>query len=40
MNNAPYGKIIKKVERCSDICILKDMEKARKSAEKFHCVEF
>ena len=38
MNNAPYGKTIKNVARRSDICLLNNMEKARKLAEMPHCV--
>ena len=40
MNNAPYGKTIENVARRTDICLLKDMEKARRLAEKPHCVDF
>ena len=40
MNNAPYGKTIENVARCTDIRLLNDMEKARKLAEKLHCVDF
>ena len=40
MNNAPYGKTIENVARRSDIRLLNDMEKARKLAEKPHCVDF
>ena len=40
MNNAPYGKTIENVARRTDIRLLNDMEKARKLAEKPHCVDF
>ena len=40
MNNAPYGKTIENVARRTDIKMLNDMEKARKLAEKPHCVDF
>ena len=40
MNNAPYGKTIENVARLTDIRLLNDMEKARKLAEKPHCVDF
>ena len=40
MNNAPYGKTIENVARRTDIRLLYDMEKARKLAEKPHCVDF
>ena len=40
MNNAPYGKTIKNVARRTDIRLLNDMERARKLAEKPHCVDF
>ena len=40
MNNAPYSKTIENVARRSDIRLLNDMEKARKVAEKPHCVDF
>ena len=40
MNNAPYGKTIENAARRSDIRLLNDMEKARKLAEKPHCVDF
>ena len=40
MNNAPYGKTIKNMARRTDIRQLNDMEKARKLAEKPHCVDF
>ena len=33
MNHAPYGKTIENVARSNDICLLNDMEKARKLAE-------
>ena len=40
MNNAPYGKTIENVARCTDIRLLNDMEKARRLAEEPHCVDF
>ena len=40
MNNAPYGKTIEDVARRTDIRLLNDMEKARRLAEKPHCVDF
>ena len=40
MNNAPYVKTIENVARRSDIRLLNNMEKARKLAEKPHCVDF
>ena len=40
MNNAPYGKTIENVAQRTDIRLLNDMEKARKLAEKPHCVNF
>ena len=40
MNNAPYGKTIENVARRTDIRLLNDMNKARKLAEKPHCVDF
>ena len=40
MNNAPYGKTIDNVARRIDICLLNDMQKARRLAEKPHCVDF
>ena len=40
MNNAPYGKTIENVALRTDIRLLNDMEKARKLAEKPHCVDF
>ena len=40
MNNAPYGKTIENVARRTDIRLLNHMEKARKRAEKPHCVDF
>ena len=40
MNNAPYGKTIENVARRIDIRLLNDMEKARRLAEKPHCVDF
>ena len=39
MNNAPYGKTIENVAWRTDIRLLNDMEKARKLAEKPHCVD-
>ena len=40
MNNAPYWKTIENVARRTDIRLLNDMEKARKLAEKPHCLDF
>ena len=40
MNNAPFGKKIDNVARCTDIRLLNDIVKARKLAEKPHCVDF
>ena len=40
MNNAPYGKTIKNVSRQISICLLINMEKAWRLAEKLHCVYF
>ena len=40
MNTAPYGKTIENVARRTDIRLLNDMVKARKLAEKPHCVDF
>ena len=40
MNNAPYRKTIENVARRTDIKLLNDLEKARKLAEKPHCVDF
>ena len=40
MNNKPYGKTIENVARRTDIRFLNDMEKARRLAEKPHCVKF
>ena len=40
MNNAPYGKTIENVTRRTDIRLLNKMEKARRLAEKPHCVDF
>ena len=40
INNAPYGKTIDNVARRTDIRLLNNMEKARKLAEKPHCVDF
>ena len=39
MNNAPYGQTIENVARRTDIRLLNDMEKARRLAEKPHCVD-
>ena len=40
MNNAPYGKTIENVAWRTDICLLNDMEKARRLTKKPHCVDF
>ena len=40
MNNTPYGKTIENFARRTDIRLLNDIEKARKLAEKPHCVDF
>ena len=40
MNNVPYEKMIENAGRRSDIRLLNDMEKARRLAEKPHCVNF
>ena len=40
MNNSPYKKTIENVARQTDIRLLNDMEKARRFAEKPHCVDF
>ena len=40
MNNAPYGKTIENVALRKYIRLFNDMEKARKLAEKPHCVDF
>ena len=40
MNNTSYGKTIENVARRTDIRLLNDMEKARRLAEKPHCVDF
>ena len=40
MNNARYGKTIENVAQQTDICLLNNMEKARRLAEKPHCVDF
>ena len=40
MNNAPYWKTIENVARRTDIRLLNNMEKARKLADKPHCVDF
>ena len=40
VNNAPYGKTIENVARRTYIRLLNDMEKARRLAEKPHCVDF
>ena len=40
MNNAPNKKTIENVARRTDIRLLNNMEKARRLAEKPHCVDF
>ena len=40
MNNSPYGKTIENAARRSDIRLMHDPEKARRLAEKPHCVDF
>ena len=40
MNNAPDKKTIENVAQRNDIRLHNDMEKARNSAEKPHCVDF
>ena len=40
MNNAPYEKTIENVARRTDIRLNNDMDKARRLAEKPHCVNF
>ena len=40
MYNAPYGKTIENVARRTDICLLNDIKKAQRLAEKPHCVDF
>ena len=40
INNALYNKTIENVARRTDIRMLNDMEKARRLAEKPHCVDF
>ena len=40
MNNEPYLKTIENVARRTDIRLLNDIEKARRLAEKPHCVDF
>ena len=40
MNNTPYSKTIENVARRTDIKLLNNMEKARKLADKQHCVDF
>ena len=40
MNNASCGMTIDNVARRTDIRLLNDMEKARRLAEKPHCVDF
>ena len=37
MNNAPYEKSIEYVAQRTDICLLNNIEKARRFAEKPHC---
>ena len=40
MNNAPYWKTSENMDRRVDIRLLNNMEKARRLAEKPHCVDF
>ena len=40
INNAPNGKAIENVTRRTDICVLNDIEKSQRLAEKPHCVNF
>ena len=40
MNHALFEKTIENVARRSDICQLNNIEKARRLAEKPHCVDF
>ena len=37
---AAYKIKIKNVARLTDICLLTDMEQARMSSDKMHCVDF
>ena len=39
MNNAPYKKTSEFVARRTDLRLLNDMDKARRLAEKMHCVD-
>ena len=39
IHNAPYGKPIENVARRTDIRLLNDIKKARRLAEKPHCVD-
>ena len=40
INNAPYEHTIENVARRSNICLVNDMEKTRKLAERPHYVDF
>lgn len=40
MNNVTYRKTIENIARQTAICLLNNMENARKLAEKLHCVNF